>query len=494
MKDEQKGIGKPFQKLIAHYRGMNVAVRASLWFTITSIVQKGISFITMPVFTRLMNMEQYGQYNVYLTWYNILNLLVTLNVHSEIFNKGLIEHRDEKDDYTSSQAGLLIALAGLWISFYLLFRGFFNQLLGLSTVLVLFMIFEILGTALVGLWSARRRFEFDYPKIVRLTLAMSVMNPIVGIAAVLMSDQKAEAKSIANAVVPLAVSVVLLFIFSRKGRIFGNFQWWRPVVTACLPLIPHYLSLVLLNQSDKLMIKHFCGSSEAAIYSLAHTAGLLMIIVNNSINGSFVPWAYDKLQKENGRGIKKLTNSLLGIVALVNIILIWLAPEAVKILAAPEYGEAIWCLVPISVSVYFCFAYTLFVDVEVYFGANRYIAVASVCAAVLNIILNYLFVPKYGYIAAGYTTLFSYFATMVLHLLFMYHIQKIKHMKLDLFDLRIMTLFAAVLIAFSALAMLLYRRPIIRLSIVAAVLCIIAINRKRVFHVLKKMHERQGGE
>ena len=438
-----------FGKLISHYRNANAAVKASIWFAICSVIQKGISVITMPVFTRLMSTEQYGRYNVFLTWYNILTLLVTLNVHSELFNKGLIEHSDEKDAFTASQTGLLISIAAFWTALYLPFRHFFNHLLGLTTVLVMFMIFEILGTALVGLWSARKRFEFDYPKIVKLTISMSVLNPIAGIIAVCVSEHKAEAKLISNAVVPVVFAVVILVIFSSKGRLFGNLKWWKPVILAALPLVPHYLSLVLLNQSDKLMIDYFSGPEDAAVYSVAHSAGLLMTIVNNAINGSFVPWAYDKLKNHNGEGIKKVSSSLMAIVVFVNAAVIWLAPEAVRLLAAPQYSVAIWCLVPIAMSVFFYFAYTLFVDIEIYYGSNHYIAIASVGAAALNIILNFVFIPRYGYLAAGYTTLFSYFATMLLHLLFLIHVLKKSGCRPLMFDIKMLVVLSLVLVVLS---------------------------------------------
>lgn len=490
MSGERKSAKSIFNKAFSHYKNANVAVKASIWFTICSIIQKGISILTMPVFTRLMSTEQYGRYNVFLTWYNILILLVTLNVHTEIFNKGLIEHSEERDSYTASQAGLLIALTAFWIVLYLPFQRFVNQLLGLTTVLVLFMIFEILGTAIVGLWSARKRFEFDYPKIVKLTISMSVLNPIVGIIAVLVTDHKAEAKIIANAVIPIIVSIGILFLFSKKGKLFGNKQWWKPVVIACLPLVPHYLSLVLLNQSDKLMINHFTGPEDAAIYSVAHSAGLLMTIINNSINGSFVPWAYEKLKNHNGDGIRKVSNSLLAIVVFVNVALIWLAPEAIRLLAAPQYSEAVWCLVPIAMSVYFYFAYTLFVDIEIYYGANHYIATASICAAVLNIFLNYIFIPIYGYIAAGYTTLFSYFMTMLLHLIFLKHVLRKQGKKNNLFDIRVLVLLSVVLILLSATAMMLYNHTVIRLGVFSIACLILSLNYKRVINVFKEIKNR----
>ena len=478
-------------KAISYYTKANLAVKASIWFTVCSIIQKGISVLTMPIFTRLMSTEQYGQYNVFLTWYNILVLLVTLNVHSELFNKGLIEHWEDKNNYTASQAGLLITLGVFWIILYLPFQCFLNKILGLTTVLVFSMILEIIGTAIVGLWSARKRFEYDYKKIVKLTLSMAILNPIVGIIAVLIANQKAEAKLIANAIIPILFSIGIIFVFRKRGRLFSNRKWWKPVIIASLPLVPHYLSLVLLNQSDKLMINYFSGPADAAIYSVAHTAGLIMAIVNNSINGSFVPWAYNRMKNHNGDGIKKVANSLLLIVAVVNISLIWLAPEAIKLLAAPQYSEAVWCLVPIAMSVFFYFAYTLFVDIEIYYGANHYIAIASATAALMNIVLNYYFIPIYGYIAAGYTTLFSYFSTMLLHLLFLLHVLKKKSVEHMLFDLRTLFLLSVMLAAFSFLGMALYKLFLIRFLIILAVVIISLTKRKRIISVLKEMKQKE---
>lgn len=235
------------------------------------------------------------------------------------------------------------------------------------------------------------------------------------------------------------------------------------------------------------MINHFTGPEDAAIYSVAHSAGLLMTIINNSINGSFVPWAYERLKNHNGEGIKKVSNSLLAIVVFVNVALIWLVPEAIRLLAAPQYSEAVWCLVPIAMSVYFYFAYTLFVDVEIYYGANHYIAIASVVAAVLNIVLNYLFIPIYGYIAAGYTTLFSYFSTMMLHLVFLMRVLRKNGKQFNLFDLRTLTLLSIVLIVLSALAMLLYRHSIVRLAVIVVTFIAVALNYKKILTQLRAM-------
>lgn len=477
------------KNLYLKYKSMNIAVKASLWFALCSILQKGISVITLPIFTRLMPTNQFGQYSIFQTWYNILILIVTLNIQSEIFNKGLITNSEDKDKYTANQVGLLLTLSGIFVGVYFIFKEKVNQFMGLTTFLMLVMLIEILANAIIALWFARKRFDYEYLKIITVTMISSILNPVVGVIAVVYSSDKAQARIVSNAIIPLMISVVILFSVVKKGKLFSNYSWWKTAVMGSLPLIPHYLSLILLNQSDKLMINHFCGPEDAAIYSVAHSAGLLMTIVNTSINGSFVPWVYTKLKVNDTENIHNVTFSLSAIVLFCNVILVWFAPEAIRILAAPQYSMATYCLVPIATSVFFFFVYTVIVDIEIYYGKNYYVAIASVIAAILNLVLNYIFIPKYGFLAAGYTTLVSYCFTMIIHCVFLKKIQKSVKSSVKIIDYKNIVLLAIALIILVGIAVALYSNFAVRLIIVLFVAVIAVIHRDKILstvRVLKK--------
>ena len=473
---------------LANYKKMNLPLKASLWFMICSVIQKGISIITMPIFTRLMSTEEYGEYNIFLTWYNILLLIVTLNIHTELFNKGLIDNDTEKDIYTTNQAGLLIFLTVIFLFLYILFHQWINQILGLSSSLVVIMFFEILGSAVVALWTARKRFDYEYKKIVAVTVGMAILTQGSGVVAVMLFKDKVSAKIYTNALVPITISVIILIIFVKKSKSLGHLHWWKSAVLSALPLLPHYLSLVLLNQSDKLLINYFIGADKAAIYSVAHSAGLLMTIVNNSINGSFVPWAYEKMKYEKGNGIKKVSNSLFALIMIINVALIWVAPEAIRLLAAPQYSEAVYCLAPIAMSVYFYFIYTLFVDIEIYYGANHYVAIASIIAAVLNFILNYMLIPRYGYVVSGYITLLSYFVTMLIHYLSLYRISKKHDVKIEnIFSSKHIIINSVFLITLSVMAILLYSYTIVRYVVIFLIIILSYVKKNSLTSLIKEI-------
>lgn len=52
-------------------------------------------------------------------------------------------------------------------------------------------------------------------------------------------------------------------------------------------------------------------------------------------------------------------------------------------------------------------------------------------AAVMNLVLNYIFIPRYGYVAAAFTTLGSYLISFILHYISAKQIEK------DLFDIKL---------------------------------------------------------
>lgn len=110
-----------------------------------------------------------------------------------------------------------------------------------------------------------------------------------------------------------------------------------------------------------------------------------------------------------------------------------LAPEFIYLLGGNKYAEAYTCTVPVLVAGFFAMSYTIPVVVEYYKEKTSYISVGTAVAALINICLNALFIPKYGYVAAAYTTLISYIVYFSIHVIIArklagFHIIRIKYL------------------------------------------------------------------
>lgn len=71
---EELCLTRLIRKLRQKWGLMSKETRASVAYALCSIVQKCISFINMPIFTRLMSTDEYGEMTVYSSWSGIFQL------------------------------------------------------------------------------------------------------------------------------------------------------------------------------------------------------------------------------------------------------------------------------------------------------------------------------------------------------------------------------------------------------------------------------------
>lgn len=379
-----------FSKVRNKYRSFPVQIKASFWFLLCSFMQKGISTITTPIFTRLLSTTEYGNYNVFNSWLGIVTIFVSLNLSWGVYGQGLVKFEKERKEFSSSLQGLTFLLVFMWTIFYLCARDFWNRLFSLSTVQMLAMLVMIWATSVFNFWSAEQRVEYKYKLLVVLTIVVSIAKPIIGIFFVIHAEDKVTARILGLVLVELIAYIWLFVIQMYRGKRFFIKKFWIHALTFNIPLIPHYLSQTVLNSADRIMIKNLVNESSAGIYSLAYSISLLMTLFNNALGQTISPWLYKKIKENKIKDISNVAYASLVVVGSCNILLIAFAPEAVAVFAPSTYYEAIWVIPPVAMSVYFMFAYDLFAKFEFYYEKTRWIALATVCGAILNIILNYI--------------------------------------------------------------------------------------------------------
>ncbi len=431
-------------------------MRASVWFAICSAMQRGISLLTTPIFTRILTPEQYGEYTVYQSWYQVISIIATLNLFFGVFNNGMTKYSDDRPRFTSSMQGLCTSLtAGLFIV-YIIGADFWNGLLNMSTLYMVAMFVELLFVPAFNFWSASQRYDYKYRSLVIVTVIMSVSSPLIGIIAVLNTSYKAEARVLSFVFVQVCIGLIFYIYNMAKGKQFFHKEYWKFALRFNIPLIPHYLSSVILSQADRIMISDMIGKGEAAIYSVAYNIATMITIIITAINNSFTPFMYKSIKSGEYSAIRKSATPLIFLVAVASALAMTLAPEIIMIFAPPEYYDAIWVIPPVACGVFFNFLYPLFSNVEFYFEKPHYIMAASSTGAVANIILNAIFIPVFGYYAAGYTTLFCYIMYTFAHYFLAKKICRDNNIKESMFDMKLIATVCGAMLAVMVIMSLLY--------------------------------------
>lgn len=468
------------------YQSMSVQARAGIWFVLCSFLQKGISFLTVPIFTRLLTSDEYGTYSLYLSWFQILTIITSLNLFNGVLDNGMSKFEKDRDRFISSMQGLAVTITTVVFIVYCLLFEFWSGLIGLAPMYISMMFVEMYMTPSFLFWSGKQRFEYHYKRLVFVTLAKSVLNPVLGLIMVFTFSDRALGRVVSVIAVETLFSAVIMFVQFAKGKVFFDSFYWTYGLKLAIPMLPHYLSGIILNQGDRIMIEKIVNKSAVAYYSVAYSIGMLVQIFTTAINSAITPWVYQKMKDKSEEGVSKTINTLLFFVAGMCVCLMLVSPELMIVFGDVEYIQGAQVIPPVAASVYFIFLYFIFSMPQFYFEKTGFLFPASAGSAILNVILNYVFIHKYGYVAAGYTTLACYVLFSIGHYVVSIMVLKKNMEGKKFFDIKTITIISIFVIIAGICINALFDYPIIRYLIVAICCVVVYLRKDYIIRILTK--------
>lgn len=458
--------------LLNKIKKIPVGFKAAGVYTLASVFSRGLSIITVPIFTRLMSSTEIGVVNLYNSWHSMLSVVVTLSLTSGGYTAALREFSGERDQYQSSVLSLTSLMALLTAAVYLIRPAFWNELTGLPGTLFVLMLVGFFIMPAYDFWLARERYEYKYRLAAGLTAAMALLASAAAVAVVLFMDargyeQVAVGRLYASNAVSYLITGVLWVILILRGKTFYNKKYWKFSLQLSIPLIGYALANQVLNVSDRMMISRMVSNSAVGIYGTLYTVSSISLLVWGAINSSFIPYLYENIDKEN-TGVKRYSLMLMGSYAIIAVLLTFVAPEIVRILATAEYYESIYIMPPIAGGVFLTCVSNMYSNVLIYYKKTHYIMYSAVTAAVVNVVLNFIFIARYGYMAAAYTTLVAYIVLAIIQMLGARKVCRLKRgEKYEVYNDKAVAVMAAATIALSLCGLLLYRHTILRYAVIA---------------------------
>lgn len=459
-----------FSTIKKKINSMSDEKKSAIAFAIANSMTMGITAITTPIFTRLMSVSDYGLVSIYNSWQSVLLVLVTLMLSAGVYNNGLIDFKDKKDQFTSSLVGLSCLLTIVW--FLIFWQGYdqFSKVIRIPFGLMCIMFLYFFTLPAYNFWMTQARFSNKYKKPIVISLSTSIVSIGIGILAIMLfPEQKAYAKIVGTTIPIIIVYAVILLFLIYKGRTVVKLAYWKYALSFNMPLVPHYLSNIILGSSDRIMIGLLCNERQAGIYGVVYMLANIMAILISSINVSWVPYLYKRLEEERYKEVENLSKKLILLVTGGCIVVMMFGNEAMYILAPKDYYEAVYIIPVLIYANFFVFLYGLFINVEMFYKRKYFITVATTLAALFNVAANYLLLPVLGYQVAAYTTLLGNCILAVGHGLFVKKIQKER-----IYDFKLIRNISVFLLVISGMYILLYKYLIVK-YIVSVILVLIVL-------------------
>lgn len=392
---------------------------------IGSILIRAVDLISIPIFTRILDTATYGRVSVFTTYTQIFMVILGLDFNGCV-SRATLEYKERKQQFYSVTLFFSMMWTLLVIILFNTFHNLTENLLAMSQMEMNIMLIYSFCYFVILYKSAELIFTFQYKRNIAMSILMALGNLCLSVVLVLgfFSGDRFLGKILGSSIPTVIIASAVFIRFMYRGKEIWNREYVTYAVKFSVPLIPHNLSHLILSNADRIMIQNMVNNSASGIYALAHNIGVMMQVFTEGANNAWTPMLFRKLEANKRKQIRKEARIYLLGYSMMAIGVIAISPEILKIFAGKDFWEGINFVMWLCLATYYIFVYQLYVNVEFYHKKTALISLGTLMAAILNIILNFYGIPRFGYAFAAISTAVSYGGLVFFHYIILNYIIK----------------------------------------------------------------------
>lgn len=375
-----------------------------------TLATKALAFISIPVYTRLLSVEDYGIVNVFMSFVSIVAVMLTLSSEVSI-GRYYYDAKDEEDFKrfvgTSIRLTTIILLVTTFI--FIVGLNIISKIINLpprlSLCLIPVALFNITNSIFTQIYNPQMKSK----KIAIVSSVQSYLAFVLSIVCIILIQEEKYYGYVYGHII--AMLLLGTYMVKQISPFFTNCfekQYVPYILKYCLPYIPDALSGIVLAQFSKIFIGNNQGYTLAGSYSLVVNIAALMGVVIQITNNAWIPYYFRYMNAKDYKSIDNDFNLIWRITLLVAIGLSFFGKELSELLARKEFLDMMPVL-PLLVSGYvfhqWAYLYLRNVGYSKRMMWNTYSYMVSGAALVA---LNAILVPQYQGYGAAIATLASY--------------------------------------------------------------------------------------
>ncbi len=426
-------------------------LRHSAVYGSASVLQKGIGFFMIPVYTHYLSPADYGILELLDLTINVITMLIGMRLGAALI-RYYHRYESEQDRQEVFSTALMFIV---------------------PMVFMVVVLLEIFAKPIAGLILGDQDY-YLYFQIMFVAMGLQT------IAAVPESLLKAQVKSVHYSVITiltlvsyLTLNILFLVVFGWGligllfsiliTKIFNNlmlfivvradlvlrFSWQKlkGMILFSAPLIPASMAMFAIHFSDRFFVSHYCTLDDLGIYSLGYKFGMMIGFLVSA--PFFKIWNTQRFEiaKRNNPGptLSRFFSFYTLLVVFIGLGISVFSDEVVQIMAPAEYAGASSVIALIVLSYIFSGMATFFTLGTMLMYKNIYTAYIQVSTAGLNIVLNLLLIPQFGIMGAALSTVLTF---LVLWIVTMLNSQRLYYLPLEI--RRLASLVLVALLVYSA--------------------------------------------
>lgn len=373
-----------------------------------------ISFFLLPLYTSYLSTSQYGIADLIQTYVTLFVPIITLELEMSIF-RWLVENREKvKDTNKLISNNFFILFVSLSIfSILFIIVSLFINIPYRWIILIDIIVCVLSGNFLQISRGFGQTLDFSISCI--LTGLTTVISNIILICFLgFQADGMIISMALANGICSLYL-FIRLKLYSKINFKLIDFKLLKDMYKYSIPLVPNGISWWIVNVSDRSIISFVLGSSFNGLYAISNKFPTIISSLTGIFNLSWSESASLHINSDDrDEFFSDITNTVLRLFVALGAGMIACMPFVFPLMINSKYNEAYMYIPPLVLACVFNVAICLYSQIYLAKRMSKEVATTTIMGAIINILINVIFIKFIGLYAAALSTCIAYFA-MVLY-------------------------------------------------------------------------------
>ncbi len=372
-----------------------------------------ISFFLLPLYTAYLNTYEYGVVDLIQTYVTLLVPIITLELEMSIF-RYLVDVRNNKKAANTLISNNFFVLF-LSLTIFSIIYGIVGCFVEIPFKLLIWI--DVIVCVLSGNFlQVARGFgkTLDYSVSCILTGITTVVSNIFLICFIRMgASGMIISMALANGICSLYLFLKLKLYKFISFKII-DFKLLKDMFKYSVPLIPNGVSWWIVNVSDRSIISWVLGASYNGLYAISNKFPTIISSLTGIFNLSWAESAALHIEAEDrDEFFSEITNTVIKLFTALGVGMLACMPFVFPLLIDNKYREAYNYIPFLVLGTVFNVAICLYSQVYLAKKLSKQVATTAIIGAVINILINVIFIKKIGLYAASLSTAIAYFVMMV---------------------------------------------------------------------------------
>lgn len=388
-----------------------------------------LALIVLPILTSYLTTEEYGTYDLVISFAGLLIPLLTIQIQQAVFRYLLsaVDIEDKKAYVTVSVAYVVVSSAVLLPIVFLVLK-----LLGVEAsyavlICVLYLaetIYTLFGQIVRGL-GHNAKYSISvivYSTVKMLLMVLLIAKLRMGLYGVLISITAAYICSDIYMILSTRLYKYISLSYFIKRKL-------KELTTFSLPIVPSSIALWIVNLSDRMVIIHYLGSAANGIYAVSNK---IPTLYNTAYNVFNLAWTETAARTSDdgdpSEYYSNLFDTLFKFLIGAMLAIIAVTPLLFTLLVKGDFKFAISQVPILYFGVFFNSLVNYYSGIYIALKRTKQVGISSAVGAILNLGINLMFVKSIGLYAASISTALSF---MIIAVYRAYDLNKVITIKYD---------------------------------------------------------------